>query len=320
MENGDRNLNQWVDERIARLDVPPTWRPDAERGLAGVRRKDRTIRRRRWSLSVAGLAALASALFTIPGCQAATCKVRSDSLAERLWNSVFVPAPTPPKPDPQKQGRSQPQPMTQAFVPPPAEVPGPGALRPRQVVPHSKGPVLELVKNFKESGSPTASVTCEIYADYECPACARLYLEVVPQLVADYVATGQVKLVHRDFPLSFHAYSRLAARYANAAGMLGRYEAAVTQLFRTQSSWGLSGDIDAQLAQALPAEIMAKVRELVQNDPHLDDSTQADVEQGRADQLTRTPSVAVVVNGKRRLVGTGDYAVIKAILDDSLGK
>jgi protein-disulfide isomerase len=302
MENGDHNLNQWVDDRIARLDTPAAWRPNPDRGLAGVRHKQSVVRRRRWSLGVAAIAALSSALFTIPGCQAATCKVQSDNLAERLWKSVFIPEK--PKPTPTT-------PTAAVADPPAAAIPAPP--RPRPAGQRN-------FRNFKESGSRTAALTCEFYTDYECPACARFYLEVLPQLKADYVDTGKVKLLHRDFPLPMHQYSRLAARYANAAGALGRYDVAVEQLFRTQNGWGLSGDVGAALAPVLAPEIMAKVRNLVESDPHLDDGIDADLAQGRTDKLMHTPSVALLAKGERRLIDGGDYAVIKAALDQMLSR
>jgi protein-disulfide isomerase len=303
MENGDRTLNQWVDDRIARLEAPQAWRPNPDRGLAGIRHKTQVVQRRRWSLGIAGLAAIASGLFTIPGCQAATCKVKSDNLAERLWNSVFVPEK--PKPAPES---------SPALAAPPKD-PAPEAPKAKRAA------VLPAVpRNFKESGSPSAAITCEIYTDYECPACARFYLEVVPQLKAEYVETGKVKLLHRDFPLSMHQYSRLAARYANAAGALGRYDAAVEQIFRTQTGWGLSGDVAAALAPVLAPEAMAKVRSLAESDPHLDGGIDADMEQGRTDKLMRTPSVVLVVDGQRRLLESGDYLVIKTALDRLLSR
>jgi protein-disulfide isomerase len=285
MENGDRNLNRWVEERLSHLEVPATWSPDADRGLAGVRSKNRTVRRRRLGLSVAGLAALASALFTIPGCEAATCKVKSDNLAERLWKSVFVPeAPMPPRP------------------------PGPAKV---------DAPPLPSPAPDRKTAMPAARtpITCEIYTDFECPACARFYLEVVPQLQAEYVVTGKIALRHRDLPLAMHRYSRLAARYANAAAAAGQYEIAMTQLFRTQASWGLTGDIEGQLSQVLSPEVMPKVRELVHSDPHLDDRVIEDVKQGQVDRILRTPSVVVVKDGERRLLPTAEYGAIKAALD-----
>jgi protein-disulfide isomerase len=117
-----------------------------------------------------------------------------------------------------------------------------------------------------------------------------------------------------------HQYSRLAARYANAAGIAGAYEIAAAQLFRTQSAWGLTGEIDAQLAQVLPAEVMDRVRDLVRSDAELDAGISADLEQGRNDRIMRTPSVILLVNGERRVIGTGDYSVIKTMLDHFLSR
>jgi protein-disulfide isomerase len=48
-------------------------------------------------------------------------------------------------------------------------------------------------------GDPDAPVTLQIYADYQCPHCRNFYKDIEPQLVADYVATGQVNLELLDF-------------------------------------------------------------------------------------------------------------------------
>src|SRR5215469_1400250 len=64
-------------------------------------------------------------------------------------------------------------------------------------------------KNFKESGSPTAPVTLEIYTDYECPACRELYMNTLPTINSEYVATGKVRIIHRDYPLPQHQFSKL---------------------------------------------------------------------------------------------------------------
>jgi protein-disulfide isomerase len=264
---------------------------------------------------------VAASLFTIPGCQAATCKMQSDTLAERIWKSVFADgAPTAPKTvrPPQQQEL---KPQAGAPMPGPAMATAAAERPSRQV----RRPAIALAppsgispKDFKVSGSPIARVTCEVYTDYECPACARFYLEVAPQLVAEYVATGKVKLLHRDFPLPYHAHSRLAARYANAAGATGHYEVAVQQLFRTQSAWGLTGEIDQQLALVLPSDVMQKVRDLVQSDARLEDTVTTDLETGRQDQLRQTPTVVIVSKGERRVIAFSDYEMLKKALDESL--
>ena len=308
MENDEGNLNRWVDDRLKPLEPRAGWQPDVDRAFEGVGAFGLAMRarRRRWGLSIAAAVAVSSSLFVIPGCQAATCKVHSDTLAERLWKSVFPGGNAPPAPAAPAHAAAP------AFEPVQAPAPAPGRVLSARTVPPSHG------TNFKLSGSPSAPVLCEIYTDYECPACARLYAELVPQLRAEYVLPGKVRLLHRDYPLPQHQYARLAARYANAAGAAGQYEVAVQQLFRTQSSWALTGDIESQLAQVIPPGAMDKIRNVVHSDPHLDDSVEADLAQGRADQLTRTPTIVLVIHGKRQVLPYFEYGQLKATLDDLL--
>jgi protein-disulfide isomerase len=176
-------------------------------------------------------------------------------------------------------------------------------------------------KNFKESGSPTAKITLEVYTDFECPACRQLYLDTLPPLITEYVTTGKVRLLHRDFPLQMHQFSRLAARFANAAGQIGRYDTVANQLFKTQQDWSQNGNIDAQIAKVLPPGEMQKVRDLVKNDMHLDDTVTADVAMGNSDHLTQTPTMEVVYKGSRQQIGGPvPYNILKSYLDQLLAK
>jgi len=72
-----------------------------------------------------------------------------------------------------------------------------------------------------------------------------------------------VYLIHRDYPLPMHAYSRVAARYARAAAQLGKLEAVQRALFQNQEKWEVSGDVDGTVASVLTAAEMVKVRALV---------------------------------------------------------
>ena len=181
--------------------------------------------------------------------------------------------------------------------------------------------------NFKVSGSPGAAVEIDAYTDYECPHCARFFAEFMPQFTADYIKTGKVKFVHRDFPITqIHPHAQLAARYANAAGELGFYDIVVNQIFKTQDAWSLygknSGDIDAAVAQVLPPGAMQKVRELVKTDPRLDESVQKDVNMANnVDHINSTPTIVVISNGKREPVSTimnMPYSIFKQYLDQKL--
>lgn len=177
------------------------------------------------------------------------------------------------------------------------------------------------VKNFKESGSPSAPIGIELYTDYECPACRAFYLDVLPSLNAEFVATGKVHLLHRDFPLQMHQFSRIATKYANAAGQIGKYDIVANQIFQTQNDWAQNGNVDASVARVLSPSDMAKVRDLVKNDPHLDDTVTKDVAMGNQDHLNQTPTIVIVAKGKRDVIGGGmPYPILKAYLNQKLGQ
>ena len=177
-------------------------------------------------------------------------------------------------------------------------------------------------KNFKESGSPTAPITVEIYTDYECPACRALYLDTLPSLNQDFVATGKVHLLHRDYPLPQHQFSRLATRYANAAGAIGKYDIVANQIFVTQPDWSQNGNVDAAVAKVLSPADMEKVRTMVKTDSHLDDSVTQDVAMGNnQDHLSQTPTIVIIAKGKREPISGGmPYAILKQYLNQKLAQ
>ena len=50
-------------------------------------------------------------------------------------------------------------------------------------------------------GSADAPVTIIEFSDYQCPFCRKFWLETLPSLKSEYIDTGKVKFVYRDFPL-----------------------------------------------------------------------------------------------------------------------
>ena len=200
----------------------------------------------------------------------------------------------------------------------------PAAPKPAAAVAKASAPAAKAAapaKNFKESGSPSAPLVIEVYSDYECPSCRALWMDTIPQLIREYVTTGKVRLLHRDFPLPQHQYTRLATRYANAAGQIGRYELVVDQIFKMQPAWAANGNVDAEVAKVLPPGEMQKVRDLVKNDMHLDDSVTADLAQGQVDRLSQTPTMEIVYKGNRQqIAGALPYNVLKSYIDQILSK
>lgn len=174
--------------------------------------------------------------------------------------------------------------------------------------------------NYKQEGSAAAPIVCEIYSDYECPACAAFYLGAFPQLEANYVRTGKLRIVHRDFPLPMHRYGLRAARYADAAGELGYYLPVFQQLFATQKDWATSGDLDRFVAAIVPPEKMVELRRRIADDAAIDSGLAADMEMVRRDQITQTPTLVFVTRGgvRTKVAGNQPYALLARYLDEML--
>ena len=286
------DVSRWVDDRLSSLDPPGNWRPDSSAAFGKLRRRDGAVApsrgHRLWlwaTLSATAAAAFAVLLLLI-------------SAPPACANPLGCSQPV------------QPAPRAPSAVAPPGPGPSSAVARPHRSVPARK-------PNFKETGSPTAPVACQLYSDYECPHCASFHLEILPQLVARYVDTGKVRLLHRDFPLSSHRYARMAARYANAAGEAGYYREAATRLFRTQAVWSGDGDIDGQLAQVVPPAAMEKVRTLIQSEPGGDDSLPADEAMARENHIDRTPTL---VCNREVIAGNLSFSEIQVRLDQLLAQ
>lgn len=87
-------------------------------------------------------------------------------------------------------------------------------------------------------GDPNAPVTIVEYTDYQCPYCGRHFQQTYPQILEQYVETGQVRYVFKDFPLtSIHPQAYAAAEAARCAGDQGAYLEMHDMLFSRQNEW-----------------------------------------------------------------------------------
>jgi protein-disulfide isomerase len=93
-------------------------------------------------------------------------------------------------------------------------------------------------------GDANAPITLIEYSSLSCPHCARFQKDVLPEIKKDFIDTGKVKLIQRDFPLNKPAVQ--AAQLAHCAGPM-RYFALVDVLFKTQDQW-LTEDAVEKLA------------------------------------------------------------------------
>jgi protein-disulfide isomerase len=85
-------------------------------------------------------------------------------------------------------------------------------------------------------GQPTAPVTMIEFSDYQCPYCAGYAIDTLPHIIGDYVSTGKVRYVLRNFPLEdAHPLALKAAAAAACAGEQGKYWEAHDRFFKTRA-------------------------------------------------------------------------------------
>jgi len=98
-------------------------------------------------------------------------------------------------------------------------------------------------------GDPSAPVVMFGYESFTCPHCAAFHSSVMPSLKTDYIDTGKLRYVMRDFPLDGLALrASMLARCIAADKGNKRYNPFVELLFSAQQQWARSSDPIAALS------------------------------------------------------------------------
>ena len=176
------------------------------------------------------------------------------------------------------------------------------------------------VDPHKAFGSKNSPVVMEVFSDFQCPACKTLFTTTNRRLMDDYVTSGKVYLIHRDFPLAMHAYSRVAARYARAAAQFGKVEPVEQALFQNQEKWEQNGDVDGTVAAVLSPAEMNKVRTLVKGGT-LEPLIDKDFALGQTYNVNQTPTTVFHCKGQTYpYSGIMTYDILKQFLEQLLSQ
>jgi protein-disulfide isomerase len=173
-------------------------------------------------------------------------------------------------------------------------------------------------------GKNDAPLTLVEFTDYQCPFCSRHYRDTFPKIVEEYVDTGKVRYILREFPLvSIHSAAAKASEAALCAGEQGKYWDMHKKIFENPrqiqpddlKANGESIGLDAgKLAECLDG---GKFAERVKND----------MSEGQKFGVRGTPSFFLGKTGEdsskftatERLVGAQPYDKFKAAIDELLG-
>lgn len=163
-------------------------------------------------------------------------------------------------------------------------------------------------------GRDDAPLTIVEYASLGCPHCARFHETTFPQLKKDYIDTGKVRMIYRDFPLGTPALA--ASMIARCAGS-ARYFGMVNLFYRTQSRWSSAQNPMAELGKVARMGGMSTgdVEACFQSRPLqefiLNVAKQAKDKHG----VNSTPSFVI---GGKTVSGALEYDDFKKLLDQNL--
>ena len=183
------------------------------------------------------------------------------------------------------------------------------------------GPVPVVTDDDHVRGNPDAKLTFIEYSDFECPFC-KSFTPTTAQMLDDY--DGDVRLVYRHFPLSFHRPLALtqaeATECANEFKGNDAFWAMHDFIFSTTSSNGNGMTVEQLIAFAESLDISRSDFQTCLDDDRYVAHIEADLQSGSAAGVTGTPgSFFVDANGQAELIsGAVPYAQIKAVIDAAL--
>ena len=170
-------------------------------------------------------------------------------------------------------------------------------------------------------GKDDAPLVLVEYTDYQCPFCQRFHTDAYAQLKTNYIDTGKLRFVSRDFPLDFHENARRSAVAARCAAEQGKY-------------WELRHVMIVNASQLQPDKIVGyaqnasmdvdKFKTCIASDKYRA-AIDKDVAEGTAAGVSGTPSFVLgrVENGKLegvRLVGAMPYLQFEAKIKEMLAQ
>ena len=172
-------------------------------------------------------------------------------------------------------------------------------------------------------GRADAPVTIYEISDFQCPFCARFWRETLPAIERDYIATGKVRLIFVNMPITdLHANSEPAAELAMCAARQHKFWQMHDLLFRNQDRWAdlkdpapyflsLGDSLHANQAELLDCLRTRAMRSVLISD----------VEGSRRSGAGSTPTFYVQGADKNAelIVGAQDFSLFKSVLDSIIG-
>ena len=165
------------------------------------------------------------------------------------------------------------------------------------------------VLNSPIRGNAKAPITVVEFSDFECPYCARLQ-PTLKQVLDAY--PDKVRLVYKEFPLSFHKQAKNASKAALAAGEQGKYFEMHDLIFKDYNK--LNEEKFKEYAVKLGLDMERFMKDFKSDKYNA--QIQRDIALGQTVGVRGTPSL--FMNGKR--MGARSFDAFKTLIEGYLKK
>ena len=147
-------------------------------------------------------------------------------------------------------------------------------------------------------GPADAAVTITEYASMTCPHCSAFNADVFPKIKAEYIDTGKIRYIFREFPLDIKAAAGSMLSRCIANGDATKYFAVTDLLFRSQGEWVMKNTTETLTRIGKQAGLTQQQVEACLKDQALLDKIAAD--QKYASEVLKVDSTPTFfVNGEK---------------------
>ena len=169
-------------------------------------------------------------------------------------------------------------------------------------------------------GDDDAPVVMIEFSDFQCPFCRSFWRDTLPLIKSEYIDTGKIKFVYRDFPLNFHPGAMPAAQATECAKDQDKFWEMHDKIFSEQDKLG-SGTVQftANDLKKWAGQIgldQGKFDSCLDSQKYADEANN-DLKDGQTAGVNGTPGF--FINGKS-VVGAQPFSVFKAIIEEELNK
>lgn len=169
-------------------------------------------------------------------------------------------------------------------------------------------------------GNEDAKVTIIEFSDFQCPSCRLFFEDAFPELKAEYIDTGKVKMHFRHYPLPSHPMAIPSSLASECAADQNKFWEFHDKIFTEQSKKGngtinYTNDDLKRWAQELALD-SKEFNECFDSQKH-QAKVDKDFAEGEAGEVAVTPTF--FINGYK-LEGAQPFTAFKTIIDQELNK